>query len=147
MHFFCIFQWKSHNSSKGLLGILYTPHKLVVSLNFTNYKFGRHMYFFTKSASYIDKICTFTHILKIPLRLQDPSGDSISCITPLKKIGWVVPELQRNRHQVFRNRTSLTLLILITNPRIDCKLRKFAFLRHVFSHVMRHTERTKEYIA
>ena len=84
------------------------------------------------------------HQVKIPLRLQDPSGDSISCITPLKKIGWVVPELQRNRNQVFRNSTSLTLLILITNPRIDCK---FAFSRHVFLHVMRHTDRTKESFA
>ena len=85
--------------------------------------------------------------IKIPLRLQDPSGDSISCITPLKKIGWVVLELQRNRNQVFRNRGSLTLLILITNPRIDCKLRKFAFSRHVFSHVMQHADGKKEYIA
>ena len=33
------------------------------------------------------------HLKKIQLRLQDPSGDSISCITPLKKI-------ERNRNQV-----------------------------------------------
>ena len=29
---------------------------------------------------------TVATTIKIPLRLQDPSGDSISCMTPLKKL-------------------------------------------------------------